>query len=99
MTSKPDVRALYGIAELCRFAEMSRDRLRRLREQRGVKCISVGEAHYVPLSETQKRIPPLWRSLRSAMPARRHDERSSRMTESSARMESLANRERYRAVR
>ncbi|HEX8795819.1 MAG TPA: hypothetical protein VF765_32945 [Polyangiaceae bacterium] len=44
MTSKPDVKAFYKIAELCKFAGMSRYRLRRLLEQRGVKCISVGEA-------------------------------------------------------
>lgn len=60
MTSKsgeqpgaPDLKALHEIAELCRFAGMSRYRLRRLLEQRGVKCIAVGEAPYVPLSEIQ----------------------------------------------
>ena len=95
----PDLKALYTIAELCTFAGMSRYRLRRLLEQRGVKCIAVGEAPYVPLSEIEERIPELWRSLCSAISARRRDERSSRTTESSARMESLANRERYRAVR
>ena len=99
MTGKPDVKALYKIAELCRFAGMSRYRLRRLLEQRGVKCIVAGEAPYVPLSEIQEKIPELWRSLCSALSARRRDERSSRTTESSAPTESLANRERYRAVR
>lgn len=44
MTSKPDVKALYKLAELCRFAAMTRDRSWRLREQRGVKCIEAGEA-------------------------------------------------------
>ena len=99
MTGRPDVKALYKIAELCRFTGMTRYRLRRLLEERGVKCISVGEAPYVPLSEIQERIPELWRSLCSAISARRRDERSSRTTESSAQMDSLANRERYRAVR
>ena len=99
MPSKPDVKALYKISELCRFAGLSRYRLRRLLEQRGVKCITAGEAPYVPLSEIQEKIPELWQSLCSAMSARRHDERLLRTTESSARMESLANRERYRAVR
>lgn len=99
MTSKLDVKALYKLSELCAFAGMSRYRLRRLLELRGVKCITVGEARYVPLSEIQERIPELWRSLCSALSARRRDERSARTTEPSARMESLANRERYRAVR
>ncbi len=99
MTSKPDVKALEQIAELCKFARMSRYRSRRLLEQRGVKCIAAGEASYVPLSQIQERIPEIGRSLCSAVSARRHDERSSRITESSARMKSLANRERYRAIR
>ncbi len=34
MTSKPEVKALYKIAELCRFAGMSRYRLWRLLEHR-----------------------------------------------------------------
>jgi hypothetical protein len=38
---------------------MSRYRLRRLLEQRGVKCITVGEAPYVPLSEIEEGIPEL----------------------------------------
>jgi hypothetical protein len=78
---------------------MSRYGLRRLLEQRGVKCIAAGEAPYVPLSEIQEKILELWAKLCSAISARRRDERSSRTTESSARMESLANRERHRAVR
>ena len=95
----PDLKALGEIAELCRFARMSRYRLRRLLEQRGVTCIAVGEAPYVPLSEIQERSRKLWRSPCSVVSARRRDERLSRTTESSARMESLANRQRYRAVR
>ncbi len=56
---------------------MSRYRLRRLLEQRGVKCIAVGEAPYVPLSEIKETIPELWRSLCSAISARRRDGRLS----------------------
>jgi hypothetical protein len=74
MTSKsgeqpgaPDRKALYKIVELCRFAGMSRYRLWRLLEQRGVKCIAVGEAPYVPLSQIQEKIPEFWRSLCSAI--------------------------------
>jgi len=36
-----------------------------------VKCITAGEAPYVPLSEIQAKIPELWRSLCSAVSARR----------------------------
>jgi len=63
----PHLKALYKIAELCRFAGMSRCRLRRVLEQRGVKCIAVGEAPYVPLSGIQEKIPEFWRSLCSAI--------------------------------
>ena len=74
MTSKsgkqpvaPDLKALYKLSELRTFAGMSRYRLRRLLEQRGVKCIAVGEAPYVPPSDIQEKIPELWRSLCSAI--------------------------------
>jgi hypothetical protein len=95
----PDLEALYEIAELCSFARMSRYRLWRLLEQRGVKCIAAGEAPYVSLSEIQEKLLELWRSLCQAISAQRRDERSSRTTASSAQIESLANRERYRGVR
>jgi hypothetical protein len=66
-----EVRALYTIAALARVANVTRYRLRRLLRANGVRLVRTGRALFVPLSEIEKRIPPLWESLCSAEKMRR----------------------------
>jgi hypothetical protein len=45
------------------MGNMSIDRLRRLLRSNGVELLRSGRALFVPLTEVQRKIPPLWESL------------------------------------
>jgi hypothetical protein len=61
-----EVRALYSIAELARFAHVTTYRLRRVLRANGIVLVRSGRALLVPLSEIEAKIPPLWKSLLDA---------------------------------
>ncbi len=71
LAAQLEVRPLYSIAALARVAKLTRDRLRRLLRTNGVRLVHSGRALFVPLSEIEKKIPPLWASLCSAEKIRR----------------------------
>jgi hypothetical protein len=73
-----EVQALYSIAALARIANVSTDLLRRVLRTNGVTFVHGGRALLVPLSELERKIPPLWESLRSASKLRRRAVRASR---------------------
>jgi len=58
-----EVRAFYSVPALARIGNVSANRLRRLLRANGVTFISAGRALFVPLTEIQRRIPPLWDCL------------------------------------
>jgi hypothetical protein len=58
-----ELQALYSIAILARMGNISVERLRRVLRSAGVVLIRGGRALFVPLSEVQRKIPPLWESL------------------------------------
>ncbi len=58
-----ELQALYSIAILARMGNISVERLRRVLRSAGVVLIRGGRALFVPLSEVQRKIPPLWDSL------------------------------------
>jgi hypothetical protein len=62
----PEVKALYSIAELARFARVTTRLLRRVLRANAVVLVSGGRSLYVPLSEIEAKIPPLWTSLEAA---------------------------------
>jgi hypothetical protein len=64
------VQAVYSIAALARIANVTTDLLRRLLRTNGVTFLRSGRAIFVPLSEIQRAIPPLWASLCAAEQAR-----------------------------
>jgi hypothetical protein len=60
------VKAIYSIAELARIASVTRQLLGRLLHANRVEFIHSGRSVFVPLSEIEKKIPPLFVSLLSA---------------------------------
>ena len=57
------VQALYSVATLARVAGVTEQLLKRLLRLNGVKVIKTGRSVLVPLSEIERHIPPLWRSI------------------------------------
>ena len=57
------LRALYSIAALAEFAEVSRFMLRRALQKGNVQFVRAGRAVLVPLSEVKKKIPNLFESI------------------------------------
>jgi hypothetical protein len=58
------LKPLYATTELARALGISRHRMMRLLEVYGVVVYRVGRSHFVPVSEIQERLAPLWASLR-----------------------------------
>ena len=65
------VQALYSVARLARFANVTRHVLRRVLRSNGVVLVNGGRSLFVPLSEIRRKIPPLWESLCLAEEVRR----------------------------
>jgi len=65
------VQELYSVARLARFANVTRHVLRRVLRSNGVVLLNGGRSLFVPLSEIQRKIPPLWESLCLAEEVRR----------------------------
>jgi len=57
-------RIFYAVAELARVGNVPVYRLVRLLRSNGVTLLHSGRALYVPLDEIQRKIPPLWKSIR-----------------------------------
>ena len=66
-----EVQAVYSVVALARAANVTPDLLRRLLRVNGVALLRVGRAIFVPLSEIEARIPPLWESIKAAEMLRR----------------------------
>jgi hypothetical protein len=71
-----EIRALYSVAMLARYARVSRQKLHRLLRRCGVVLLRDGRSVSVPLSEIRRKIPPLWESICDAQDA--HDEAKTR---------------------
>ena len=57
------LRSHYTVAELSRFANVTRQSLGRLLRACNVRLIGRGRAVFVPLCEISEKIPPLWKSI------------------------------------
>jgi hypothetical protein len=66
-----EVQALYSIVALARFARLTRYKLRRILRSNGIQLVRIGRAVFVPLSEIERKIPPLWASICAAEKIRR----------------------------
>jgi hypothetical protein len=60
------IKALYTMGELARASSIERRRLRRLLEREGVELLVSGRISYVPLSELEVKVRPLWESIKAA---------------------------------
>jgi hypothetical protein len=65
------LRALYPLGQLARAVGLSDRRLEHLLEKAGVELLRHGWAKYVPLSELEQKVRPLWESIKSAEMIRR----------------------------
>jgi len=61
-----EVQALYSIAALARIGNVSAPLLLRVLRANGVTFVRARRALFVPLTEIQRKIPPLWESLCAA---------------------------------
>ena len=58
-----EVRAYYSVPALARIGNVSTYTLRRVLRANDVVLVRARRALFVPLSEIQDRIPPLWKSI------------------------------------
>lgn len=65
-----EIRALYTIPMLARVANVTPQKLGRLLRATKVELLRSGRSLFVPLSEIEDKIPPLWRSILAAERAR-----------------------------
>jgi hypothetical protein len=65
------LRALYPLGQLATAVGLSDRRLEHLLEKAGVELLRSGWAKYVPLSELEQKVRPLWESIKSAEMIRR----------------------------
>ena len=65
------LRALYPLGQLARAIGLSNRRLQHLLEKAGVEVLRSGWAKYVPLSELERKVRPLWEAIKSAEMIRR----------------------------
>jgi hypothetical protein len=57
---------LYRASALARALGLSHRRFQRLLRVQGVQLLRCGRSLYVPLSELEDKIPPLWDSIKAA---------------------------------
>jgi hypothetical protein len=60
------IKALYTMGELARASLIERRMLRRLLEREGVELLVSGRISYVPLSELEVKVRPLWEGIKAA---------------------------------
>ena len=60
------LQALYSVPMLARAAGVTQQMLKRLLRANGVVMLCTGRSLFVPLTEIQRHIPPLWHSIVSA---------------------------------
>jgi hypothetical protein len=60
------IKAFYTMGELARASSIERRKLRRLLEREGVELLVSGRISYVPLSELEVKVRPLWEGIKAA---------------------------------
>jgi hypothetical protein len=65
------IQALYPLGHLARAIGVSHRRLQRLLKIEGVHVFRVGRFLFVPLTELEEKVPPLWESIKVADSLRR----------------------------
>ena len=65
------IQALYPVSELARVMGVSHRRLQKLLETSEVYVMRAGRFLYVPLTELEEKVPPLWESIKAAESLRR----------------------------
>jgi hypothetical protein len=71
-----EVQAFYALGALARAANVDIDKLRRVLRANDIIFIREGRALFVPMSEIEVKIPPLWASICAAERVRRQAERN-----------------------
>ena len=60
------IKAIYTIGELSRASSIERRKLRRILDREGVELLVSGRISYVPLSELEVKVRPLWEGIKAA---------------------------------
>jgi len=60
------IQAVYTIGELARASSIERRKLRRILDREGVELLVSGRISYVPLSELEVKVRPLWEGIKAA---------------------------------
>jgi hypothetical protein len=60
------LQAIYSIATLARFANVTPYLLRRVLRANGIEFVRGGRAVFVPLTEIQRKLPSVWESICTA---------------------------------
>jgi hypothetical protein len=64
------IRAIYSIAELARASGIERRKLKRLLVAARVELMSTARVSFVPLSELEVKVRPLWEAVKAAQALR-----------------------------
>jgi hypothetical protein len=65
------LKALYPVSELARAIGVSHRRLQKLLQIEEVRVYRVGRFLFVPLTELEEKVPPLWESIKAGEAMRR----------------------------
>jgi hypothetical protein len=65
------IQALYPVSELARSIGVSHRRLQKLLKLEEVRVYRVGRFLFVPLTELEEKVPPIWESIKAGESMRR----------------------------
>ena len=65
------IQALYPVSELARAVGVTHRRLQKLLKIEGVHVYRVGRFLFVPMTELEEKVPPIWESIKASESLRR----------------------------
>jgi hypothetical protein len=60
------LRALYSLTQLANACAVDRRTMRVVLDEAGVRFLKTGRSWWIPLSELELKVPPLWESIKAA---------------------------------
>ena len=60
------LRALYSLTQLAKACSLDARTMRAVLDEAGVRFLKTGQSWWVPLSELELKVPPLWESIKAA---------------------------------
>jgi len=66
IASNLPLRALYSLSQVAKACALDRRAMKVVLDEAGVRFLKSGERWWVPLSELELKVPPLWESIKAA---------------------------------